>query len=108
MAVQITIDAARDRALADRGLPEHAYRFEPEVGIVLIRRGIAGYSVATNAPVGLEPEQAEIWVALQNARMGVSPAQAEAMFAGSAFGWHVPLADPAVVSSLRKESQDHG
>lgn len=51
-----------------------------------IHRGIPGYT-----PV---PKLDDQMAAEFNAREGVTPAQAEAMQAGSMFGWHVPGADP--------------
>lgn len=87
------IEAIRDAELARRGLPEICYRYEPETGVALIMRGKPGFYPPTNLPPDLADPGA--WVARQNARLGVSHAQAEAMFAGSAFGWHLPIADPA-------------
>ena len=95
MSTRLRIEAERDSELAARGLPELCYRHEPSVGIVVIQRGITGYSEAPNAPRGLADAEAAAWVARQNDRLGVTRAQAEAMFAGSAFGWHTRLAFPA-------------
>lgn len=92
-----------DQVLAERGLPEIAFRFEPEVGIVVIRRGIEGYFPASNVPAGLTAADSSAWVERQNANLGITQAQADAMFAGSAFGWHVPLADPKVAASSGDE-----
>lgn len=99
MSTRLQMEALTDASLAARGLPEIAYRFEPEVGIVAMLRGQDGYHVPTNLPPHLtgrklDPAEAERWVENRNAAMGVTAAQAEAMFVGSAFGWHVPLANP--------------
>lgn len=91
---RIEIDALRDEALRQRGLPPVCYRYEPEIGIAVIQRGVDGYAVPTNAPTDLTPEQQRRYVEAQNAALKVTPAQAEAMFVGSAFGWTAPLADP--------------
>lgn len=99
MNTRLQMEALTDASLAARGLPEIAYRFEPEVGIVAMLRGKDGYYPPTNLPPHLtgrklDKEEAERWVENRNRAMGVTQPQAEAMFVGSAFGWHVPLADP--------------
>ena len=84
--------AIRDDALAALGLPKIAYYHSAEDGIVVIMRGESGYRLPTNLPPAIDdPAQ---FVDGRNRAMGVSPAQREAMFAGSAFGWRLPIADP--------------
>lgn len=70
-------------------LPETAYAIMPTSGdTVIVARGEAGYH-----DPGYGPQGAEV-VKNLNARMGVTPAQAAAMFNGSLFGWHTPAANP--------------
>lgn len=74
-------------------LPERCYVFVPssnEIGVV--RKGESGY-YKTDIPV-YDSKDAKALVNEQNEKLGVTKAQAEAMKAGSMFGWHVPAADP--------------
>jgi len=50
----------------------------------MILRGLRGYW-----PMDDDPDQ-------YNTDLGITPAQIEAMFAGSMFGWNVPAADPKI------------
>lgn len=69
------------------GLPAFAYAEHPATGeTIVVKRGKSGYYPA-NRPG--RPDEL-------NARLGVTPAQAEAMLTGSIFGWDVPGADPAI------------
>ena len=81
-------------------LPEYCYVFLPttyEIGI--IQRGESGY-YRTDTQIRTSEEAVErltgIPVSQMGAseRLGVTKAQAEAMKAGSMFGWDVPAADP--------------
>ncbi|AFU88203.1 hypothetical protein CcrColossus_gp333 [Caulobacter phage CcrColossus] len=70
-------------------LPELAYAVMPSSGdTVIIKRGEMGYHDPGYGPQG------EAVVKNLNDRMGVTPAQAAAMFNGSLFGWHTPAANP--------------
>lgn len=74
-------------------LPEYCYVFLPttyEIGI--IQRGESGY-YRTDTQIRTS-EEAVARVREANERLGVTKAQAEAMKAGSMFGWDVPAADP--------------
>lgn len=74
-------------------LPEYCYVFLPttyEIGI--IQKGESGY-YRTDTQVRTS-EEAVARVREANERLGVTKAQAEAMKAGSMFGWDVPAADP--------------
>lgn len=62
---------------------------------VVVVRGEPGYC---NAPYeGFDPDR-------YNASLGVTPAQREAMLAGSMFGWHVPGANPAAHANAKAEA----
>ena len=74
-------------------LPEHCYVFvetSNEIGIV--RKGMSGYYL-TDLATGNRDENRALVKEL-NEKAGLTPGQAEAMKAGSMFGWHVPAADP--------------
>ena len=91
------------------GLPEFCFSTMPGTGeLICIKRGESGYypsdwntsSREHNRQIADE----------QNRRLGVTPAQKEAMMCGSMFGWNVPGADPAFVEEMQKkqESQTGG
>lgn len=83
----------------NNNLPEVCYAYlEGENQIVGLLLGRPGYRLPSNLPDALvsdpAPVEAMAWVERQNAKLGVTPAQREAMLAGSLFGWHLPIADP--------------
>ena len=66
-------------------LPMRCAAREPSTGApIMIMAGHAGYY----------PLPPTLDVDALNTRWGASPAQVEAMLAGSMFGWEVPAADP--------------
>ncbi len=77
-------------------LPPRCFVYLPtmpnKVGVV--QKGESGYYTTVYEAPSDEAE-ARTFVAELNAKMGVTPAQASAMEAGSMFGWTVPAADPA-------------
>ncbi len=74
-------------------LPELCYSNLLETGVVVIlKRGETGY-FPTKFPV-TDPETAKELIMQCNRKLGVSPAQFEAMKAGSMFGFQAPVADP--------------
>lgn len=80
---------ARDLELAARGLPELAFvenkdRSPGAPPVIGVRRGESGYY-----PIYTRQTAAQL-----NEAHGVTPAQREAMYNGSLFGWDVPGADP--------------
>lgn len=76
-----------------KSLPESCYSCLLDTGaIVILKRGETGY-YKTDIPCTSKEEAREI-VNEYNARMGITKAQAEAMSAGSMFGFDVPAADP--------------
>lgn len=87
-------DIAETRA-ASRNLPPFCFvdntdgRVDPlqSSKVLIVRRGIQGYEI----PRPMPEEAAEFL----NQQIGVSPAQAAAMLAGSMFGWDTPAADPS-------------
>ena len=83
------LEQARDLELKARGLPELAFvdnkdRSPGAPPVIGVRRGESGYY-----PIFTRLTAAEL-----NAEHGVTPAQREAMYNGSLFGWDVPGADP--------------
>jgi hypothetical protein len=78
-------------------IPEVCYAFlEEESAVIGILRGQPGYRIPGNLPDQARESSSigKAWVDRQNDKMGVTPAQREAMAAGSMFGWHLPIADP--------------
>lgn len=74
-------------------LPEQCYGILPSTGeIGMIKKGETGY-YRTDIGMGSKDENAAL-VEKYNQKAGVSKAQAEAMLAGSMFGWDIPAADP--------------
>ena len=74
-------------------LPEQCYIYLPtenEVGI--IKKGETGYFKTDISVSGME--EGKKLAGKRNEALGVTKAQAEAMKAGSMFGWDVPAADP--------------
>lgn len=69
-------------------LPEYCYTTLKSTGEVIgIQRGVPGHvKVVLGSGVDTVDKANEL--------LGVNKAQAEAMFVGSLFGWHVPAADP--------------
>ena len=67
---------------------------EPGKRIVLIRAGERGFYVTEYDAPSLEAAEVRVLVDRLNVGMGVTDAQQQAMVAGSAFGFHVPAADP--------------
>lgn len=86
------------------GLPELCFSTLPGTGeLICIKRGESGYypsdwntsSREHNRQIADE----------QNQRLGVTPAQKEAMMCGSMFGWNVPGATPAFVEEMQKKQE---
>lgn len=75
-------------------LPEQCYVFvQTENRIGIVKKGESGYySTEIKAETPIETKKL---VNEMNEKLGVSKAQAEAMKAGSMFGWDTPAADPA-------------
>lgn len=72
----------------DRGLPVYCYHYLPTTGEeIRIDFATSGYT-----PYRQLKSDRDIWEI--NRELGVTRAQAEAMKAGSMFGWNVPAADP--------------
>jgi hypothetical protein len=81
--------------LERRGLPAYCYALHPSTGeVTMIRRGQMGYHVFPDDGTGLTVDDL-------NRAIDVSPAQREAMIAGSIFGFHVPGADPAMYRNAK-------
>ena len=74
-------------------LPDRCYSILESTGdIIIIAKGEKGYyhiEVTENTP-----EENRRFVDSQNAKMGITRGQEEAMKAGSMFGWATPAADP--------------
>ena len=75
-------------------LPERCYVYlQTENKIGIIQKGESGY-YPTEIESGT-PDETKAQVDELNGKLGVSKEQAEAMKAGSMFGWDTPAADPA-------------
>lgn len=78
-------------------LPTLCFVCIPERGpgdyVAAIRRGESGCYATTYGTNDLA--EAKNLVALLNARLGVTPTQAECMLVGSMFGWDTPGANPS-------------
>ena len=89
------MEAAHNTVIPLRSsLPEQCYVYLPttqEIGIV--KKGEKGYYRSELSPV--YGEDGKDFVDEMNRSGGVTKAQAEAMSAGSMFGWATPAADPA-------------
>lgn len=74
-------------------LPDKCYVFiQTENKIGIVQKGESGY-YKTDIEGG-KPSETKALAEEMNKKLGVSKAQAEAMKAGSMFGWHTPAADP--------------
>lgn len=74
-------------------LPEVCYHISGVSGeIVRLYRGVQGYQ-ETDIPFS-DMTDAQAQAEALNEELGVTKAQAEAMYCGSLFGFHVPAADP--------------
>lgn len=90
-------------------LPELCYVLlehnAPGKRIAIISAGESGYyptKLDDNPSLGVD--QLRTVVSHLNRRLGVTPAQAEAMFVGSLFGWDVPGADPDRYSASKENA----
>jgi hypothetical protein len=98
VATVVTFPMAGAPAVA-AGLPPVSYASLPSSPkeVIQVLRGVKGYYVR---PLLYGASVDEL-----NKSMGVTHAQAEAMLAGSMFGWHVPAADPAYYTAREKSMQ---
>ena len=89
------------------GLPELCFSTLPSTGaLICIKRGLSGYYPSDwNTPDRAQNRQI---ADEQNQRLGVTPAQEEAMLCGSMHGWTVPGADPAFVEEMQKKQEQTG
>ena len=77
-----------NKLAADRGLPTFCYGSLPTEGkLIRIDFAESGYTPVRNDESNKTAKE-------MNEKIGVTPAQAEAMLAGSMFGWNVPAANP--------------
>jgi len=87
-----------------QGLPERCFSTLPDSGeLIMIKRGESGYW-RSDWDTG-DPEKNRVLADQQNARLGVSKAQEEAMVVGSMFGWGAQGADP---KAYEQEQQPGG
>jgi len=77
--------------------------------MIIIHRGQSGYTPTDNYSETATPKEAARKL---NETMGITPAQEEAMVAGSMFGWAVPGADPKNYDeeghAIRPKQKDRG
>lgn len=82
-----------DDVLQFKKLPRECYHvMEVSNEIIRVVRGMQGY-YPTDIPT-VSRDHAQMLADKMNKELGVTKAQAEAMFVGSLFGWNVPGADP--------------
>lgn len=92
-------------------LPEQCYSNLLDTGaVVILKKGETGY-YKTDIPV-TDKASAMALVEEYNRKLGISPAQFEAMKAGSMFGFDVPAADPQNYNEqgqpIRPKNKDRG
>lgn len=68
---------------------------EPGKRIGIVKRGETGYYLTDYDMPTVSNLAVKEFVAEQNAKLGVEPAEAEAMLYGSCFGWDAPIANAA-------------
>ncbi len=95
-----------------KSLPDFCYaHIETENKVGSIRRGCSGYYSCTDPFTGT-PAEVKAHVDELNRKAGITKAQAEAMKAGSMFGFHVPAADPKNYDDkgqpIRPKNKDRG
>ena len=93
-----------------KSLPEKCFSYLESTGeMVIIHRGQSGYTPTDNYCENATPKEVARKL---NEAMGITPAQEEAMVAGSMFGWAVPGADPknydAEGHAIRPKQKDRG
>lgn len=86
-------ECGTDRRILD-ALPEMAF-IENARGIYTGPDGTPPVIAVKRGEMGYHPIYTRATADDLNAGRGVTPAQREAMLAGSMFGWHVPAADPS-------------
>ncbi len=96
-----------------KSLPDYSYVYvETEDCIGRIQKGEAGYETTDYGQNLTEPSEKKLKAEQLNKRSGITKVQADAMMAGSMFGWDKPAADPknydAEGKIIKPKNKDRG
>lgn len=96
-----------------KSLPDYSYVYvETEDCIGRVQKGEMGYETTDYGQNLTEPSEKKLKTEQLNKRSGITKVQADAMMAGSMFGWDKPAADPknydAEGKIIKPKNKDRG